>query len=217
MYTLGSVTTPDWFSRLLDAELQRWIELSELQINRLYQHYEILLRWNERMNLTTVKSGSDTVIRHYCESLFFAVHLPLLSEATSIMDLGSGPGFPGFPMAVLKPGCQVTLVESNRRKAVFLRECARVLPNVSVLDERIEAVSAKADWVVARAIDPAEALAAVPRLAPNVGLMLGADHFSSMESDPRIAWDDPVRLPWGDRKLCVYGSARDDRIVPRGT
>ena len=157
------------------------------------------------MNLTTVKPGSEIVIRHYCESLFFGLHLPAASEAISILDLGSGAGFPGFPMAVLKPSWHVRLVESNQRKAVFLRESARDLENVSVSAERFEKVSANADWIVARAVDHKEILAAIPRLATHVGLMLGEDDFSSVVSDSRIAWDKPVRLPWGDRKLCVYG------------
>ena len=105
--------TPDWFSQLLNRELSSWIGLSELQIDQLYQHYELLLRWNQRMNLTTVKPGSETVIRHYCESLFFAAHLPVKEQDTSVLDLGSGAGFPGIPMAILRPEWRVTLVESS--------------------------------------------------------------------------------------------------------
>ncbi len=198
--------TPDWFSQLLNRELNRWIGLSELQTAQLYEHYELLLRWNQRMNLTTVKPGAETVIRHYCESLFFAAHLPTDEERTSVLDLGSGPGFPGIPMAILKPEWHVTLVESSQRKAVFLRESGRSLRNVSVLAQRMEHVSAHADWVVTRAVDPTEVLATVPRLAPNIGLMLGEDDFSSIRNDSRIAWAEPVRLPWGDRRVCAFGS-----------
>ena len=191
---------PDWFSQLLDSEL------SQAQVVQLFQHYELLLRWNQKMNLTTVAPGRETVIRHYCESLFFATHLPAERDAISVLDLGSGAGFPGFPMAVLRPAWYVTLVESNQRKAVFLRESSRHLGNVSVLAKRIEEASEKADWVVARAVDPSEVVSAVPRLASNIGLMLGEDDFSLIQNDSRIAWQEPVRLPWGDRKICVYGS-----------
>jgi 16S rRNA (guanine527-N7)-methyltransferase len=200
------VPTPDWFSQLLDLELSRWIGLSEPQIDKLYQHYELLLRWNQRMNLTTVKPGPETVIRHYCESLFFAANLPAIEQETSVIDLGSGAGFPGIPMAILKPGWHLTLVESSQRKAVFLRESSRFLRNVSVLAERMERVSAHADWVVTRAVDPAEVLATVPRLALNIGLMLGEDDFSSVRNNSRVAWAEPVRLPWGDRRICTFGS-----------
>jgi 16S rRNA (guanine527-N7)-methyltransferase len=205
------VPTPDWFSQLLNRELSQWLNLSESQIDRLYRHYELLLRWNLRMNLTTVKPGPETVIRHYCESLFFAAHLPAAQEKTSVLDLGSGAGFPGIPMAILKPDWQITLLDSGQRKAVFLRESSRNLQNVSVRAGRMEATSLQGDWAVARAVDPVEVLLQIPRLAPNVGLMLSEDDFSSIRHDSRIAWSEPVRLPWGDRRLCVYGD------VSRGT
>ena len=205
MSTSASVPTPDWFSQLLGPEL------TQSQIAQLYAHYELLIRWNQRMNLTTVKPGPEMVIRHYCESLFFAAHIPSTDAQLSVLDLGSGAGFPGIPMAILRPDWRITLVEASQRKAVFLRESSRHLRNVSVLAERMETVSVQSDWVVARAVDPQEILLNVPRLAPNVGLMLGEDDFSSMRGNKRIAWLEPVRLPWGDRKLCVYGS------VPRGT
>jgi len=192
------VPTPDWFSELLGPGL------SQSQIAQLYSHYELLIRWNQRMNLTTVKPGPEMVIRHYCESLFFAAHLPAAQE-TSVLDVGSGAGFPGIPMAVLKPAWRVTLIESNQRKAVFLRESTRQLPNVSVSGQRVDHITAHADWIVARAIDPKEIVSQVPRLAPNIGLMIGEEDFCAIRSNSRIAWAEPLRLPWGDRSLCVYG------------
>jgi 16S rRNA (guanine527-N7)-methyltransferase len=199
------VPAPDWFSELLNHELEEWVRLSEFQIGQLHQHYEQLQRWNQRMNLTTVKPGAETVIRHYCESLFFAEHVPMEQAKISILDLGSGAGFPGIPIAVLRPEWQVTLIESSQRKAVFLRESSRQVKNISIRAERMEAASGHADWIVARAVDPEEVIKQVPRLAPNIGLMLGEDDFSSIRHDSDIAWAEPVRLPWGDRKLCVYG------------
>lgn len=195
---------PAWFSDLLVRELSSWVRLSELQIVQLYRHYDLLIRWNQRMNLTTVKPGPDTVIRHYCESLFFAAHLH--QDAISVMDVGSGAGFPGIPLAVLKPNWRVALVESGQRKSVFLRESTRHLQNVSVVADRMENVSAQADWLVARAVEPREVLHNIPRLAQNIGLMIGEEDFSSIRDDSQIAWAEPVRLPWGDRRLCVYGN-----------
>jgi 16S rRNA (guanine527-N7)-methyltransferase len=189
----------------LARELGSWVHLSELQVTQLYQHYDVLIRWNQRMNLTTIKPGLDTLIRHYCESLFFAVHLPAADNKISVLDLGSGAGFPGIPMAVLRPSWNVTLVESSQRKAVFLRESSRHLPNVSVRAERMEKLSTQGDWAIARAVNPEEVLFNVPRLAPHVGLMLGENDFLSVRHNSRVAWAEPVRLPWGDRRLCVYG------------
>ena len=157
------------------------------------------------MNLTTVGAGPETVIRHYCESLFFGVHLPAVDDNVSVLDLGSGAGFPGVAMAILKPKWQLKLVEASQRKAVFLRESTRHLNNVRVLAQRLEKVVDHADWVVARAVDPLAILSHVPRLAPNVGLMLTERDFSPIQTKSHIAWVDPVRLPWGDRKICVFG------------
>jgi len=157
------------------------------------------------MNLTSVKPGRETVIRHYCESLFFAAHLPG-KDNISVLDLGSGAGFPGVPMAVLKPEWHLTLAEANKRKAVFLREATRQLVNASVLEQRFEAIHLKGDWVVSRAVDSDEVLSNVPRLAVNVGLMISEEDLMSLPSKSSIAWYDPVRLPWGDQRLCVYGA-----------
>ena len=190
---------PDWFSELLGPGL------SPSQIAQLFAHYELLLQWNQRMNLTTVKPGPEMVIRHYCESLFFAAHLPAANPGISVVDVGSGAGFPGIPMAILKPEWRVILVESVQRKSVFLRESTRTLTNISVFNQRIEDVASKVDWLVARAVDPEEVLLQVPRLAPNIGLMIGEEDFSVIRTNSRIAWSEPLRLPWGDRKLCVYG------------
>jgi 16S rRNA (guanine527-N7)-methyltransferase len=200
------VPTPDWFSQLLNHELSRWVHLSGLQVDQLYQHSDLLLRWNQRMNLTTVKPGPEMVIRHYCESLFFAAHLPSTQENLSVLDFGSGAGFPGLPMAILKRAWRVILVESSQRKAVFLREASRHVGNVSVRAERMESVGDKGDWLVSRAVDPKEVLSTAPRVAPNIGLMLSENDFSSIQNDSRIAWAEPVRLPWGDRRVCAYGS-----------
>jgi 16S rRNA (guanine527-N7)-methyltransferase len=202
------VPTPDWFSALLDQGL------SQLQLAQLYAHYELLLRWNTRMNLTTVKPGAETVIRHYAESLFFASNLPASHDKISVLDLGSGAGFPGIPMAILKPEWQITLVESNQKKAVFLRESSRLLTNVTILADRIENVEQLGEWAVARAVDPTEITQQIPRLAPNVGLMLGEEDFNLIRANSHIAWAEPLRLPWGDRKVCAYGSTWN---VPRGT
>ena len=196
---------PRWFAELLEKELHLWLKLSESQLRLLWEHYAILLRWNQRINLTSIQAGEPMVIRHYCESLFFAAHLKDAPGAKRIVDLGSGAGFPGAPMAILKPSWNVTLLESNQRKAVFLRESTRALPNISISARRAESVREKFDWLIARGVDPREVLENVPRMAPRLGLMLGEDDFSTIQSLGGIAWLKPVRLPWGDRRICVYG------------
>ena len=202
------ISAPRWFTELLIKELQPWLTLSENQVRHLWEHYEILLRWNDRINLTSIPPGEEMVIRHYCESLFFGAHMPVGPDVISILDLGSGAGFPGIPMAILRPSWRITLLESHQRKAVFLRESARGLSNISVLARRAESASGGFDWLVSRGVDARDVLKNIPRLAPKVGLMLGEDDFSAIQSFPDIAWSESVQLPWGDRRVCVYGVSR---------
>jgi len=197
------MSVPGWFSEILDRELADWVSLTDDQLVRLYEHYALLERWNKKMNLTSVETGEETVIRHYCESLFFAAHLP--NSATSIADIGSGAGFPGVPIAILRPDWRVSLVESNQRKSVFLREATRDLANVSVLAQRAEDLSSVFRWLVSRAVNTKEVLAFIPRLAPKIGLMLSEDDFLDLQSAKHVAWSEPIRLPWGDRRICAYG------------
>jgi 16S rRNA (guanine527-N7)-methyltransferase len=203
-----------WFGEVLRRELRAWVQLSDSQIDQLYVHYQLLERWNEKINLTSLKPGVELVIRHYCESLFLGAHL----SPSGVVDVGSGAGFPGVPIAILRPDCPVTLVESNQRKAVFLREGTRHLANVSVLPLRAEEVASKFDCVVARAVNPEDLLANVPRLASKVGLLLGETSYSALKKRTSIAWSEPIRLPWGDRRLCLLGVSRGTKPeVPRGT
>jgi len=204
-------SVPQWFADLLERELRPWLGLCEQQIRQLHEHYELLQLWNKKINLTSVKPGVETLIRHYCESLFFGAHFPGNLESATVADLGSGAGFPGIPLAILKPEWQVALIESNQRKAVFLREAARELSNVSVLAQRAEDIYTSYDWMVSRAVTPTEVLKNVPRLASQIGLMLGEEDFSTVKSISNIAWTEPLRLPWGDRRICVFGD------VSRGT
>ena len=128
-----------------------------------------MLRWNAKLNLTRITDRAEAWERHYKESIYLANKLP--PGPLRIADVGSGAGFPGIPIAVVRPECTVTLIESHQRKAVFLREATRDLPNVHVLAMRAEEVTEKFDWVVSRAVNPEEVLKL--RLAPNIALLTG--------------------------------------------
>jgi 16S rRNA (guanine527-N7)-methyltransferase len=198
---------PAWFAEVLEHELRPWLSLSSEQVAQLHTHYEHLERWNEKMNLTSLEPGLDLVVRHYCESLLLGANLPIRGSA-QIADVGSGAGFPGVPVAVLRPECAVALVESVQRKAVFLREATRHLSNIEVIARRAEEVDRGFDWIVSRAVNPRELMQNIPRLAPNVGLLIGEASFLELKTLSTIAWREPVRVPWGDRKLIVVGVSR---------
>jgi len=196
---------PRWFADLLLQQLEGIVELSPLQLEQLYSHYELLVKWNEKINLTSVRSPEEIVVRHYCESLFFGAQLPDAPAGTSIVDIGSGAGFPGVPMAILRPDWCLTLVESHQRKAVFLRECSRGLGNIVVVPKRAETMLGSFDWVVSRAVRAEDVLRELPRLGGRVGLLLGHPDWEKLRRRPGISWRHPVPVPWGEKQLCVFG------------
>ncbi|MET0582577.1 MAG: 16S rRNA (guanine(527)-N(7))-methyltransferase RsmG [Pseudoxanthomonas sp.] len=119
----------------------------------LLSYLTLLDRWNRTYNLTAIRDPREMVTRHLLDSL--AMH-PFI-ESGPLADLGTGPGLPGIPLAIAKPRLQVTLVESNGKKARFLREAVRTLGlgNARVAESRAEAVDEPGayDAVTARALD----------------------------------------------------------------
>lgn len=172
--------------------LRETFELSAEQLAALEAHWNLLLRWNQRLNLTTIDDWGEAEVRHFAESLFLGRHLP--AGRLRIADVGSGAGFPGLPVAILRPYCEVTLIESHQRKAVFLREASRSIPNIRVLSRRAESVSERFDWVVSRAVSYADLRGILGKLAPNTALLAGA------EEPPGPAWRS-IPLPWGKNRF----------------
>jgi len=185
---------------MLQAKLAGICELSSEQLAHLQAHYELLTRWNKVLNLTSVRTIEETVERHYSESVFLACHLP--EGPISIADIGSGAGFPGIPVAILQPNAAVTLIESHQRKAVFLREASRDLPNVRVIPKRAEAISTHFDWVISRAVKYSDIAADLTRLGENAAILTGETQPSDL---PGFEWQEPIRLPWGAHRLLWIG------------
>ncbi len=181
-------------------------ELSEAQVADLEGHYQLLSSWNRKINLTRVIEMEHAIRRHYAESLFLGARLS--AGPGRVADVGSGAGFPGFPVAVLRPDWLVTLVESDQRKAVFLREAARGRANIRVVAERAEAVGRDFDWMVSRAVR----LAAGTELAPRVALLVGTVEAEQMRMSERYRALEITPLPWGERRVLVIGE-----VVPRET
>ena len=188
------------FADALTWRLAGIVDLSAEQLSVLEGHYQMLLRWNRRVNLTSISGLEEAVERHYCESLFLAASLP--AGRLRIADIGSGAGFPGFPVAVLRPDCSVTLVESHQRKAVFLREVSRTLPSVRVLSKRAEAVGEQFDRVISRAVSYRDLTPSLKVLGESVDLLTGAE-----EPPPESGfnWARAVALPWGKQRFLRTG------------
>ena len=134
----------------LDAGLSALgIALDDRAIARLLDYVDLLERWNAAYNLTAVRDPSEMVTRHLVDSLAI---LPYVSGAT-LADLGSGAGLPGIPLAIAVPARETLLVDSNGKKARFLREAVRRLDleHVRVAESRVEDVAGTFECITARA------------------------------------------------------------------
>ncbi len=183
----------DEFRQLLAREFAPYGILSLAQLDKLASHYELLMRWNKKLNLTRITDLLEVVQFHYCESLFLASRLP--QKALRIVDIGSGAGFPGIPVAIARPDCEVDLVESDQRKAVFLREAAADLTHVRVLPLRAEQCQGEYDWCISRAVRSEDVLSLT--IAPDFAILTSGE--------------GGTKLPWGrDRRLQMFHVERSE-------
>ena len=189
------------FAKLLTSKTNGIVELSSSQVHLLEKHFLLLQRWNQKLNLTSLKTPHEIIERHYAESLFLGAHLP--GGNLSIVDIGSGAGFPGIPVAILRPDCRVTLVESHKRKSVFLREATRDLSNIVVSAERIEEVHVQFDWVISRAVKFEDIEKAALAIADHIALLAG----ETKPSSGCFTWNDPIPLPWGQQRFLWIGTS----------
>ena len=162
------------------------------QLAALCAHFELLQKWNRRINLTAVSDPREAARRHFGEAAFLHRELPAMASA---VDVGSGGGFPGMPFAVLRPDTAVTLVDSKSKKASFLRMAARAQANVRVCACRIENWSGQADWALIRAVAAATVLPALAGRTAAVAV-LGPDRPPQGPFGP---WMDR-RMPWSDKR-----------------
>jgi 16S rRNA (guanine527-N7)-methyltransferase len=145
---------------------------------QLSTYLDLLLKWNARTNLTAIRDPAEIVRRHFGESLFAARHLD--PGTTTLLDFGSGAGFPGLPIALLRSDIQVTLAESQNKKATFLREAVRSLnlPSTEVWPDRVELMPALRQFhtIALRAVDnmAAAIASAAPRATHQLLLLTGS-------------------------------------------
>lgn len=192
------------FAELLAQKLSGILSLNSKQLQALEAHYQLLLRWNRTLNLTTVTSVEEAVERHYCESLFLAAHLPL--DPLQILDIGSGAGFPGVPVTILRPDCSVILLESHARKAVFLREATRDFANVKVKAARGESLAETFECAVSRAVSYKDLAPILKKIRRRVDLLTGAE---GPPAELGFTWEAPIPLPWGRQRFLRCGVPRE--------
>jgi 16S rRNA (guanine527-N7)-methyltransferase len=142
-------------------------------------------------------------VRHFGEALFLAREMP--AGDVTVLDVGSGAGFPGLPLAAYRPGLEVALLESVQRKAVFLREVSRSWTNVAVRNERLEGLSGHWDLSVMRAVAVGATLAHLARVSERTAILTGEAGAEEAQKHRFFEWSTPVTLPWGDRRVLLQG------------
>ena len=125
--------------------------------DQLALYLDLILKWNARTNLTAIRTPEEIVRRHFGESLFAGTHI---GPCKTLLDFGSGAGFPGIPIQLLRPEIQITLAESQNKKASFLREVVRTLGlSTEIWPNRVESMppDRQFETVTLRAVDDMDA------------------------------------------------------------
>ena len=125
--------------RLYEVVKKIDIELNDHQLEQFQRYYELLVEWNKVMNLTAITEKEDVIIKHFADSLLLAKYKKL-DESLSVIDVGTGAGFPGIPLKIAFPGLKVTLMDSLNKRVKFLNEVIRTLE----MDD-IEAIHSRAE------------------------------------------------------------------------
>ena len=193
------------------------ILLQNKETKQLTNYLALIQRWNARTNLTGVRDAEGILQRHFVESIACAQALP--AGIQTLLDYGSGAGFPGIPIAICRPAIAVTLAESQGKKAAFLQEAIRVTGiSARVHTGRAETLTASFDCVTLRAVDRMEAAlrSAALLVAPGGWLAPLTTRAESptlqAAAGPGFNWSVPVPLPGTTHGILLLGR----RVSPAG-
>lgn len=205
------------------------VVLTSVQLEHISTYIDLLLRWNTRVNLTAIRQPEEIVTRHFGESLFAARQLfpipktlgqsPAAVQAEQsparirLIDVGSGAGFPGLPIKMWTPKVNLTLIESNHKKATFLREVSRALTltDIDVFAGRAEDYpNPPAEIVTLRAVERFEvSLPIAARLVAAEGrlaLLIGdAQLTHAKDLTPGFGWASPIPVPLSSNRIFALG------------
>ena len=210
--TTPAALSPEVIRRAL-SDFQ--LSVSDQQVQQIQQYMRLLLVWNEKVNLTAIRDPLEILHRHFCESMFAAVAVPM--ENGRLADVGSGGGFPGLPIKIVRPELQVFLIEANIKKATFLAEVVRELglADTRVLVSRYEELGeevAPLDFVCSRALgefQPFLEWAAEPHVAAQKAVLwIGARDLDEIRKITTWEWREPIPVPNSLRRLLLVGTQR---------
>jgi 16S rRNA (guanine527-N7)-methyltransferase len=188
------------------------IHPSAAQAEAIQSYAAILLQWNQKVNLTSLRDPSEILERHFGESMFAASAVPITGGR--LADVGSGAGFPGLALKIACPELEVVLVESNFKKSAFLSEVVRLLhlDGVDVVRGRLEDFSVRtgfAGFVSARAVGNFDRILRWARRALSkdgqVLLWLGAADGLEVSTRHEWRWRKPIEIPSSHRRVLLIG------------
>jgi len=192
---------------------------SDEQVLQIQQYIRILLQWNDKVNLTAIRDPLEILYRHFCESMYAAVSVPV--KDGRLADVGSGAGFPGLPLKIIRPDLRVFLVESSIKKVTFLAEVTRELglKDVQVLARRYEELGeevAPLDFVCSRALGEFSAFLEWAKSdqisAKRVILWIGARDLPEIQKIRTWDWAEPMPVPNSLRRLLLIGTKRNPSV-----
>jgi 16S rRNA (guanine527-N7)-methyltransferase len=190
------------------------IELSGEQVAKLLAYLDLLILWNRRMSLTSLIDAREVAQVLFGESL---VAGPLLGmQGGRLADVGSGAGFPGLPLKILLPDLEVTLIEPNLKKSVFLEEVIRRLglvgANVSRNRLELDIETRRLDWVTSRALAMRDEILEFSARALNqegkVVLWVGEVEATILMKNETWQWEKAEKLPGTNNRVIVAGTLR---------
>ena len=178
----------------------------------IQRYMAMLLAWNEKVNLTSIRDPVEILYRHFCESMYPAVAIPSLTGR--LADVGSGAGFPGLALKIARPDLYVFLIESNVKKATFLAEVVRELKLadtrvlVSPYEELGEEI-APVDIVCSRALGEFEKFLNWARServgASQATLWVGGRDLEDIKQVPGWSWKEPIPIPHSLQRFLLVG------------
>jgi len=184
--------------------------LDPIQSQRFDTLLSLFLRWNARINLTSIRDEEGILSRHFVESIACARALP--AGVSTLLDFGSGAGFPGIPIALCRPEIAVTLAESQGKKSAFLREAVRVLGvTILVHSGRAESLATHFDCVTLRAVDKmqlaVQSAAHLVRPGGWLALMTTSASLPAFKSaaGPEFTWTATPLFPGSSDRLLALG------------
>lgn len=124
---------------LKEKAIESGITLTDDQIDKLRIYYELLIEWNEKMNLTALTEPEDVALKHFCDSILLLSYADI-KEGSSLIDVGTGAGFPSIPVKIVRPDIKLCLLDSLNKRLVFLQEVVDKLhlENVKIVHSRAE-------------------------------------------------------------------------------